>query len=154
MSVHRHELKVAIAALILIGYALALSMLTQVMSSVQTSKSISNTGSLKAVGVGVYWDAALTNRVSSISWGVLEPGSNASKTVYIRNEGNFPVTLTMTVSNWNPANASSYMTLKWDYSGKTLDVSEVIQVKFTLSVSPAVAGITNFSFDITIIANG
>jgi len=154
MSTHRLEVKVAIATLILIVYALALSTLTQVRSSVQTNRTISNAGSLKAVGVGVYWDAGLTNRVSSIEWGVLEPGSSKNVTVYVRNEGNSVFDLTMYASNWNPSNASDYMTLIWDYGGQSINVGEAAQVTLTLSVSANIEGITTFSFDIVIVGNG
>jgi len=154
MNATKHEVKIAIATLILIGCALSLSMLTQVTSSIQTNTKISNQGALKTVGVGVYWDSGLTNKVSSIDWGILEPGSNVNKTVYIRNEGNAAATLSMTTSNWSPANASNYITLSWDYSGQSIDVNAVIQVKLTLSVSSSISGINNFSFDITITASG
>jgi len=152
MNANKHEVKVAIATLILIGCALSLSMLTQVTSSIQTNMKISNQGALKTVGVGVYWDSGLTNKVSSIDWGILEPGSNVNKTVYIRNEGNAAATLSMTTSNWNPSNATNYLTLTWNYGGQTLNVNEAIQVKLTLTASSTIAGITNFSFDITITA--
>jgi len=154
MNANTHEVKIAIATLILIGCALSLSMLNQVMSSMQTNMKISNQGTLKAVGVGVYGDSGLTNKVSSIDWGILEPGSNVNKTVYIRNEGNAAATLSMTTSNWSPSNASNYITLSWNYGGQTLNVNEAIQVKLTLSVSSSITGITNFSFDITITASG
>jgi len=152
MNTNTHEVKIAIATLILVGCALSLSTLNQVMSSMQTNTKISNQGALKAVGVGVYWDSDLTNKVSSIDWGILEPGSNVNKTVYIRNEGNAAATLSMTTSNWNPSNASNYITLTWNYGGQTLNVNESVQVKLTLSASSSVTGITNFSFDITITA--
>jgi len=97
--------------------------------------------------------AALTNKVSSIDWGILEPGSNVNKTVYIRNEGNAAATLSLATSNWSPSNASNYLTLTWNYGGQTLKVNEAIQVKLTLSASSSVTGITNFSFDITITAS-
>jgi len=153
MNANTHEVKIAIATLILIGCALSLSMLNQVMSSMQTNMKISNQGTLKTIGVGVYWDAALTNKVSSIDWGILEPGSNVNKTVYIRNEGNAAATLSLATSNWSPSNASNYLTLTWNYGGQTLKVNEAIQVKLTLSASSSVTGITNFSFDITITAS-
>lgn len=154
MNTNKHEVKVAIATLILIGCALSLSMLTQAMSSMQANMKISNQGALKTVGVGVYWDAGLTNKVSSIDWGILEPSLNVNKTVYIRNEGNAAATLSMTTSNWSPSNATNYITLSWNYSNQTLNVNEAIQVKLTLAVSSTIAGITNFSFDITIAASG
>jgi len=152
MNANTHEVKVAIATLILVGSAFSLSMLNQVMSSIQANTKISNQGALKTVGVGVYWDSALTNKVSSIDWGILEPGANVNKTVYIRNEGNAAATLSLTTSNWNPSNASNYLTLTWNYGGQTLNVNEAIQVKLTLSASSSITGITNFSFDTTITA--
>jgi len=149
----RKEGVVVGAAAALVLYTLALGLLGPVVSSALMNRTISNTGSIKAIGVGVYWDQACTNPVSSINWGILEPGSNVNRTVYIRNEGNTAARLAMATSNWSPSNASSYIALSWDYGGQTLNASEVIQVTLTLSVSANIAGITSFSFDITITAS-
>jgi hypothetical protein len=150
----RKESVVLGAAVALVLYTLALSTIGPVASAVLRNRTISNAGSVKTIGVGVYWDQALTNPVASINWGTLEPGSNVNRTVFIRNEGNAAATLSMATSNWSPSNASSYMALSWDYGGQTLTVNEVRQVRFTLAVSSSVEGITSFSFDITIAANG
>ena len=122
-------------------------------STIVSYVMISNTGNVKTVGVGVYWDAACTNKVSSIGWGAIEPGSTKNVTVYIRNEGTSSVTLSMSTSNWSPSSASAYISLSWDYSGKVLSPNEAVQVKLTLSISSSITGITNFSFDITISAS-
>lgn len=140
--------------MVIVTFVLILFMATQVTSLIIASKTIPNVGSLKTVGVGVYFDTALTNKVSSIDWGVLDLGSNKNGTVYIRNEGNSAVSLTMNTANWNPSTTSNYMTLTWNYGGQSVNVGAVIQVKLTLSVSASAAGITNFSFDINIVANG
>ena len=153
MAANKNEVKVAAATIVLIAYVLGLSMLNQVSSLTQANTRIQNQGAMKAVGVGVYWDQALTNRVTSIDWGTLEPGSNVNKTVYIRNEGNAAAILSMTTSNWNPTSASTYMGLSWDYGGQTIGVNAVVQVRLTLSASSSVSGITSFSFDITIVAS-
>jgi hypothetical protein len=142
------------AAAALVIYTLTLSMLGPAMSAVQTSKTLSNSGSVKGIGVGIYQYQNCTSPISSFNWGMLNPGASINQTVYIRNEGNAPATLSMNMSNWNPSNASSYITLKWNYNGQTLNVNQVIQVTFTLSVSSSVTGITNFSFDTTITASG
>jgi hypothetical protein len=134
--------------------ALAVSMFGNTLSLVQTSRTISNSGSVKGIGVGVYWDSACTNRTSSISWGVLEPSSNKTVTVYVKNEGNSVATLSKATQNWNPSTASGSMTLNWNYAGQTLSANQVLQIKLTLTISPTVSGIANFSFDITIIATG
>jgi len=145
---------VAGAAVALVLYTLSLSIFGPMVAAAVRSRTISNAGSVTAVGVGVYWDQACTSTVSSIDWGIIEPGMNVNKTVYIRNEGNLAATLNMTTSGWNPSNAASYMALSWDYTGQMLAVNEVKQVKLTLAVSPDITGITTFSFVITIAANG
>lgn len=150
----RNEGIVVGAAVALIIYTLSLGIFGPSVLAALSNRTITNAGSVKTIGVGVYWDQALTNPVSSINWGNIEPGSNVNKTVYIRNEGNAPATLSMTTSNWVPASASSYMTLSWNYGGQTLAVNEVRQVILTLAVSSSVTGVTSFSFDITIAADG
>jgi hypothetical protein len=124
------------------------------LSLLQTNRTISNAGSVKGIGVGIYWDSACTNRTSSINWGMLDPSSNKTVTVYIRNEGNAAATLSKATQNWNPSTASSYMTLNWNYASQTLNVNQVLQTKLTLVVSPTISGIMNFSFDTTITATG
>lgn len=150
----RKERMVVGAAVALILYTAVLGALGPAMSAVQSNRTISNAGSVKAIGVGVYWDQACSNPVTSISWGTIDPGSSVNKTVYIKNTGNNAATLSLTTSNWSPSNASSYLTLSWDYNGQPINVNAVIQVKLTLSVLSSISGITSFSFDITIIASG
>ena len=111
---------------------------------------IPNTGGVKAVGVGVYWDSDCTDNVTSIDWGFLEPGEASNVTVYIQNEGNTPVVLNMTTDNWNPASASDNITLTWDREDYVLDSDSVVQTVLTLSVSSDISEVTSFSFDITI----
>jgi hypothetical protein len=101
--------------------------------------------------VGVYWDADCTNRVTSIDWGTLYPGQTASKLIYIRNEGNVSMTLSLATENWNPPEAANYISLSWNYDGRTLRPGDVIPVTLYLSVSPNIPStITSFSFDIII----
>jgi len=145
------EILIAGAVLTLVAYTLTLSLAGEVFSAVQTSRKVSNSGTITAVGVGVYSDSGCTQPLSSIDWGMLEPGSSTDKTCYIRNEGNSASTLSMSTSNWNPSTASSYMTLSWNYGGQSINPNAVVQVKFTLSVSASINGITSFSFDITIV---
>jgi hypothetical protein len=125
-----------------------------VRSIYQTSSTISSVGTLKAIGIGVYWDDSLTSRVNTIDWGVLEPGAQKSFTVYICNEGNFPLTLSISTSNWNPPTASNYLTLTWSYAGQTINAGATVKVTLTLTVSESITGINNFNFDITAVGSG
>ena len=127
---------------------------TTVRSVYQTSSTISSVGTFKAIGIGVYRENTLTNRVNEINWGFLEPGDQKSFTVYICNEGNIPLTLSMQMSNWNPPSASNYLTLTWRDSGQTIKAGATVAVTLTLTVSANIAGINNFNFDITAVGSG
>ena len=129
----------------IIGTALALR---------QNTKTVPNSASIKGVNVGIYWDSACTNQTSAVNWGILEPGANKTVKVYIRNEGNTPVTLSKTVQNWNPSTTSSYITLNWNYTSQTMAVNQVIQVNLTLTVSSTITGIANFTFNVLITSTG
>jgi hypothetical protein len=119
-----------------------------------TTETISNVGSLKTIGIGAYWDENLTNRVNQINWGLLEPGGQKSFSIYLHNEGNSAVTLIRSLSNWNPSAATTYLTLNWNYNGQTIEAGKNLQVTLTLSVNTDIIGITNFSFDITVVGTG
>ena len=124
-----------------------------VMGTLLGQVTLPNLGTVKAMGVGVYWDSGCSNTVTSVNWGTVAPGSTNDVTVYVKNEGNAAETLSSTAENWNPSTASTYMSLTWDYAGQVIDVGEVVQVTLSLSVSEAIEGITSFSFDIVIIGN-
>jgi hypothetical protein len=138
---------------ITIGTVLAIAVLGMVVTALGAlvaTRTISNTGSLKAIGVGVYWDSSCTSAVSSIDWGALEPGVTKNFTIYVKNEGNVQVRLSMTTSNWNPASASSYITLSWNRENYVLSSGSVVSAVLTLSVSSSISGVTSFSFNIII----
>jgi len=138
---------------ITMGTVLAIAVMGIVASALGAlvaTRTISNTGNLKAIGVGVYLDSSCTNPVSSIDWEVLDPGAKVNRTIYVRNEGNVAVTLSMTTGNWNPSSASSYITLTWNREGYVLSTESVVKAVLTLSVSSSISAITSFSFDIII----
>lgn len=138
---------------ITIGTILTIAVFGTIMTTLGAlvaTRTISNVGSLKAIGVGVYWDSSCSNAVSSINWGALEPGTTKTFTIYIRNEGNVPVKLSMTTNNWNPPSATSYITLSWDRENHVLAAGSIVSAVLTLSVSSNINGITSFNFDIII----
>ena len=144
---------VAVSLAFIFG-ALLIGVFQTTLSLVQNSSTVSSVGTIKGVGVGIYSEYACTNKVTSINWGVLDPGSNKTITIYVRNEGNAAATLSQTTQNWNPTAASSYLTLRWNYAGQTINVNQVLQVKLTLTLSSTVTGITNFGFDTVITSTG
>lgn len=118
------------------------------------STTIGSRGAVKTMGIGVYWDSACSNPVSNIDWGIVDPGLQKNVTMYMRNEANVPASISLDTVNWDPPNASSYITLSWDYSGQLLEPNESIEVTFTLSISSSVQNITDFDFDIVITGVG
>jgi len=147
------EFVVGGATLTLVTYVLALSLAGQVFSAVQPNRTVSNAGEVRTIGVGVYQDSGCTNILRFIDWGVLEPGSSKNFACYIRNELSSVSTLSMSTSSWEPPNAADFLTLSWDYGGQSIDIDDVVQVTFTLSVDASIEGITSFSFNITIAGN-
>jgi len=121
---------------------------------IQSSVRIVGRGTVKAIGLGVFWDSNCTNPVTFIDWGMVEPGSMNNVTVYMRNEGNVAATISLTIENWDPSNASEYLTLSWNYDGRQLSPQEAILTTLNLNVSPSVHGIESFSFDIIISVAG
>lgn len=145
--------------------ALTILMLVLILSvfsglTFQISRALSNSfgnsaflNSISIIGnVNACWGEDFTNKVSEVNWGVLSPGSSKSIAIYIRNEGNTPVTLSLAATNWNPPVCSSYMTLSWNFNGQKLNVGEYIKVIVTLSVARDITEIADFSFQTVIQA--
>jgi hypothetical protein len=153
IGMSKKELVIVGATLTLIAYTIVLSLAGQALSANQTSRTVSNVGEIRTIGVGIYSDSSCSNILSSINWGTLEPGSDKTFTYYILNSGNSPSILSLQMSNWNPPEAATDISLIWDYEGQVLNVNETIAVTFTLTVSPMTEEITNFNFDITIIGS-
>lgn len=118
-----------------------------------TSNTIINVSAVEANGLGAYWDSNCTDRVDSINWGNLTPGSLNNTIVYIRNEVEEPIYLILETTNWRPSEASQYLSLGWDYTGQWINPGEALQITLTLGVSQYVEGILSFNFDIIITGN-
>jgi hypothetical protein len=144
---------VIVAAIAFLAYTLTLSLFGPVVSSLQASKTLGNTGSVTAIGVEVYQNSNGSNPVTSFNWGQISPNSTKTETCYIENTGNQSLTLSMSASSWSPTNCTQYMTLSWNLAGATLSGGQIKTAVFTLTVSPTIQGITNFSFDVTIVGS-
>jgi len=134
--------------------AIVLASIAVVYALTSVSVYLSSVGTVKAVGVSVYWDSGCSQAVSSIDWGLADPGSVKNVTAYVKNEGNAPITLSLQTANWNPAEAADYISLSWDYGGQAIGVNQVLAVTLSLSISSNIQGITTFSFDIVVVGSG
>jgi len=120
----------------------------------QWTQRIPSSATVKAVGVGIYKDINFTVSVTQIDWGIVEPGQSKNLSAYIVNRSNVPIILTMTIENWNPANASNFITLTWNYDGSQIAVDGYVFVTFVLSVNQTISGIEAFSFTIVVVGSG
>lgn len=144
MAMKRTTMIGIIASIAIMGTVLA------TFGALISSRTFSNSTGVTAVGVGVFTDSGCTNPVTSISWGMLNPGDAPTYTMYVRNNGTVSVTLTMTTSNWNPPSASGNFTVTWNQQNTVLAAGSVIQAVLTLTVSPSAVGISSATFDTTI----
>lgn len=109
---------------------------------------IRNVGTIRAIGVEIYADEALTTILIEIAWGTLDPGEAKSINAWVKNTGNDAQKLVMWTENWNPTSAQDWISLAWNYDDSWIAVNASIPVAFTLTVDTNITGVTNFSFDI------
>ncbi len=125
-----------------------------IMGLLTASTTIEIRGAMKAIDVEVYWDSGCTDTVSEVNWKILEPGDSVAKTLYVKNTGNAPLTLKMTCSGWNPPEAEDHINLSWDKEDANVNPDAVLGAVLTLSISPSISEIKDFSFTITIEGTG
>ena len=147
----RKETVMTGATLILMTYTITLLLVMQVYPADQTSVALPTTGSIMASeGIGLYTNYACTMPKTSIEWGNLEKGGSTYVTIYIKNEGDSPLTLGLTTSDWTPSNADDYITISWNYNNQPLNPNQVTQVTITLSVDEN-AQATDFGVNLFIV---
>jgi hypothetical protein len=138
----------SIAIIALTITALALTLTTAALLS--ASQNVPLSGTINAVNLGVYTDSACTQPATALNVGTLNPGTTATQTIYIKNTGNIPETLTMTTNNWTPTGADSSLTLTWNRQNTVLAAGTSIQATLTLTAAANTGTLTTFSCDITL----
>ncbi len=124
--------------------ALAITSGLVVSGLLTVSKTLSSTGTVKAINVEVYWDSSCTQVVNSIDWGIPGPGDSVSQTVYVKNDGNAPMNVSLSASGWSPVGADTYLGVSWDREGASIAAGEVLQAVITMDVSSSITGISGF----------
>jgi hypothetical protein len=145
--------KLSLGATIAIAITgLFLTMITA--GALVSSQTVPSGGTITAVNVGVYTNSACTVNCTNIDWGTLAPGASTTKTVYIKNAGTVPVTLSMVASSWVPSNANTYLSVTWNREGYALNPNSSVSATLTLTVSSSVSSLSTFSFNIVISGTG
>jgi len=120
----------------------------------QWTQRIPSSATVKAVGVGIYKDINFTVSVTQIDWGIVEAGGTKNFSAYIVNRSNVPITLSMVTENWNPVNASNFISLTWNSDGTEIAMDGYVFVTFVLSIDQTISGIDAFSFTIVVVGSG
>jgi hypothetical protein len=123
---------------------------TLISGIVISAQSINSGGTITAMNVEIFNTNECTQACTNINWGTLTPGESINQTIYIKNTGNKQITLLMTVENWNPTNATIFMSLTWDKENTILNPDHITSATLLLSVAAEINSIDDFSFDIII----
>ena len=143
---NNHSPKLAALAVSLTAVVLTMA----VFAALSASRDVTLSGTLTAVNVEVYHDSACTQPCTTVDVGTVNPGNSAIQDIYIKNTGTVPVTLSMATSNWNPANAGSYLDLSWNRPSYVLGVGSSVQATLTLTAASDTGSLTTFSVTVTI----
>jgi hypothetical protein len=118
---------------------------------------LDTTSIVESVGFGksidVYNDPNCMNSLQSIDWGTLSPGERKNVTIYVRNEGRSGTVLALNPNGWTPVEASNFMTIAWNYSGKPVAPGQIAAIVLTLTVDPSIQGIANFDVNIDVTSS-
>jgi len=110
---------------------------------IQNASAISTT-----TQIGIYWNQNCTNPVTSINWGMLSPGENKNITIYVRNEDNTTITLTINTLNWKPEETSQFLTFSCTSNNTTIEPQKTAKITLTLQVKQNIKTVKDFSFGI------
>lgn len=113
------------------------------------SQTVPVSGTISTVNVGVYTDAACSQNCTNLNLGTVLPGDSVEQIIYIKNTGTTTVTLSMTVNNWNPTNANSYLSLTWNRENTILAPEESIQATLTLTSTEEANNLSSFGCALT-----
>ena len=105
-------------------------LLVVILGTVISGITVAYADSINGVGVEIYWDQACTKRTHSLDWGIIEPGTNSTVTVYVKNEDDSAV-LSETQGNFAVSNSSvSEVKLKLKDTGNQSNLREFeIEIK-------------------------
>jgi len=112
------------------------SVLLLLAATTLPSVSVVHSGYVWHEGIGIYWNPDCTEVVFEIDWGLLPRGLSESVNLFVRNEGDFNVTLLdLTIMGWDPPNPARYIHLDSNFSG-SLAPNQTVVVALTVSVDP------------------
>jgi len=145
------NMNLKIPKIVILPITLAALLLTvATLGALSDSQNLNYNGTIATVNVDIYSDEDCTQPCTTVNVGTLNPGSTFTQTIYIKNEGTIPVTLSMNTNNWNPTFADDYLTLSWNRENHILEAETSCEATLTLTVATNADTLTSFSFTVTI----
>jgi hypothetical protein len=105
------------------------------------------------IEIDVYSNIECTDIISNVEWGEIEAGGDSDVQIYVKNNGDTSVIISLDTENWSSQDAETHMNLSWNYNGTPIQSGEVRSVLLTLSVSSICPELSSFGFDIVIIGS-
>ena len=105
------------------------------------------------IEIDIYSNQACTSQLTDVEWGEIEAGGDSNSVIYVKNNGDMNVVISLATENWSSSTASNNMELSWDYSGSPISSGDVRQITLTLSVDPDCPELSSFGFNIVIIGS-
>ena len=152
---------VLLVAIVATASIVGTTLVSTMLSSPDSDVHVPGLATIKTLKVEIYWDANGVNKRETMNWGEIEPWTSTNTIAYIKSASNFVVTLTFSLTDWNPVEISDYLTISWDYNGTLIEPGEIIPVTMTVSASSSDAfidylvdnEIKNFDVSIHFIAS-
>lgn len=108
---------------------------------------IPSSGRIITIGISIYKDSGKVESYTLVEWGALAPGDVVTKEAFIFNTGNRAVNVSLTNENYVPVEVPLHIGMAWDSEGVIIQPDEYHRALITLSVSPTITGIDEFTFD-------
>lgn len=127
---------------IIVVFIVAVSIVRVAVYTMSAQTRLQNQASIS------YPEGMSLNR-ESFDWGEIGAGQSVTLNLTITNLLPYPATFSFYTANFEPANISEWLTLKWDYTNGTIVSQKDVFTEWTLSVDPLIPiGFGNFTFDV------
>jgi hypothetical protein len=103
------------------------------------------------IEIDVYSNQECTDPLSDVEWGEIEAGETSNEDIYVKNNGDTSVSISLITENWSSNTAENNLEVVWDYNGVSIQSSEVRRVTLSLIVDPDCPALSSFGFDLVII---
>lgn len=115
-----------------------------------TTQEVPFEGTITTLNVGVFLDPDCAQNCTSMSWGGVYAGDTENKKIYVKNTGNAPIELSMTISDWEPESANGPISMTWNKENYVLEPEQVIEATLTLTILENTDGISDFGYKMLI----